>query len=95
MKKSKLFIAISILLTLLFLFSQIALGHPGRLDSKGGHYVRTPGWGYPVGSYHYHRSSSSSSGTSSGKSSTSNYQLPITVVVNETNIYCEVSPYLK
>ncbi|WP_281253630.1 hypothetical protein SPSIL_014730 [Sporomusa silvacetica DSM 10669] len=28
--------------------------HPGRTDSSGGHYVRTSGWGYPVGSYHYH-----------------------------------------
>ncbi|MFT9496301.1 peptidoglycan-binding protein [Anaerosolibacter sp.] len=30
------------------------LAHPGRTDSSGGHYVRTAGWGYPVGSYHYH-----------------------------------------
>lgn len=28
--------------------------HPGRTDSNGGHYVRTAGWGYEVGSYHYH-----------------------------------------
>lgn len=28
--------------------------HPGRTDARGGHYVRTAGWGYPVGSYHYH-----------------------------------------
>ncbi len=28
--------------------------HPGRTDRNGGHYVRTAGWGYPVGTYHYH-----------------------------------------
>jgi hypothetical protein len=28
--------------------------HPGRTDRNGGHYVRTAGWGYSVGSYHYH-----------------------------------------
>lgn len=35
----------------------LALGsfaHPGRADNLGGHYVRKSGWGYPVGSYHYH-----------------------------------------
>lgn len=38
---------------LLFLAS-IAAAHPGRTDGNGGHYVRTAGHGYPVGSYHYH-----------------------------------------
>lgn len=28
--------------------------HPGKTDEFGGHYVRTPGHGYPVGSYHIH-----------------------------------------
>lgn len=28
--------------------------HPGRTDGSGGHYVRKSGYGYPVGSYHYH-----------------------------------------
>ncbi len=31
-----------------------AFAHPGRTDRYGGHHVRTSGWGYPVGSYHYH-----------------------------------------
>jgi hypothetical protein len=31
-----------------------AYAHPGRTDAQGGHYVRTAGWGYPVGSYHCH-----------------------------------------
>jgi TonB family protein len=42
--------------TTLFLLA-IALSvsaHPGRTDGRGGHRVRTSGWGYPVGSYHYH-----------------------------------------
>lgn len=48
-----------------------AIAHPGRTDSSGGHYVRTSGWGYPVGSYHYHNggySNNDSSGDSSGYS---------------------------
>lgn len=46
--------------------STIALAHPGRTDSSGGHYVRSPGWGYPVGSYHYHNGGNSTSSSSSG-----------------------------
>lgn len=46
---------IFVLVVFLFMsLSSIALAHPGRTDSYGGHYVRTAGWGYPVGSYHYH-----------------------------------------
>lgn len=39
--------------------------HPGRTDSNGGHYVRTSGWGYPVGSYHYHNGGSDGGNTNS------------------------------
>lgn len=35
-------------------FSINVLAHSGRTDSYGGHYVRTAGKGYPVGTYHYH-----------------------------------------
>lgn len=49
--KFKTLIAI---LILLILFSATVYSHPGRTDANGGHYVRTAGWGYPVGSYHYH-----------------------------------------
>lgn len=42
-----------LILALLFLVS-VVVAHPGRTDGGGGHYVRTPGYGYPVGSYHYH-----------------------------------------
>ncbi len=34
--------------------TKIIFAHPGRTDDNGGHYVRTEGHGYPVGSYHYH-----------------------------------------
>lgn len=51
--KSKLLsIAVSTVLT--FSTCTSVGAHPGRTDSNGGHYVRTAGWGYPVGSYHYH-----------------------------------------
>ncbi len=48
------------------LVTSMSFAHPGRTDSSGGHYVRTAGWGYPVGSYHYHNGGSSSSSGSSG-----------------------------
>lgn len=31
-----------------------AFAHPGRTDSNSGHSVNTEGWGYEVGTYHYH-----------------------------------------
>lgn len=31
-----------------------AFAHPGRTDARGGHYVTAEGWGYAVGTYHYH-----------------------------------------
>lgn len=48
-----------IILFILLLTTSFCYAHPGGLDSRGGHYVRTSGWGYPVGSYHYHRKPSS------------------------------------
>lgn len=46
---------ISLLLALSMLLGAIpALAHPGRTDSLGGHNVRKAGWGYEVGTYHYH-----------------------------------------
>lgn len=45
---------ISILMVLCSLTWIIAFAHPGRTDSSGGHWVRTEGWGYEVGTYHYH-----------------------------------------
>lgn len=52
MKKTKI---ISLVLVLMIFFNVTVFAHPGRLDSDGGHYVRTAGWGYKVGTYHYHQ----------------------------------------
>lgn len=51
MKKLK---SLSLSLIIALLFSSTCFAHPGRTDSNGGHYVRTSGWGYKVGTYHYH-----------------------------------------
>lgn len=59
MKSKKIFILLMIIIMLSVI--NVALAHPGGLDANGGHYVRTPGWGYPVGSYHYHTGASQSS----------------------------------
>lgn len=56
-----------------FCINTAVYSHPGRTDSKGGHYVRTPGWGYPVGSYHYHNGSNASGSTSSSSSNATEY----------------------
>ena len=45
---------ISILIVLCSLTWIIVFAHPGRTDSNGGHWVRKEGWGYEVGTYHYH-----------------------------------------
>ena len=68
MKKSY-FIRLFIILLLCFLLALTAIAHPGKLDSNGGHYVRSPGHGYPVGSYHYHDGSSVSVSSSEAKTS--------------------------
>jgi LPXTG-motif cell wall-anchored protein len=51
----------AILSLIIILFSVQVQAHPGRTDRYGGHTVRTPGWGYPVGSYHYHNGGSDDS----------------------------------
>ncbi len=53
--KKKLTSLLLALVMLLMVFSPFALAHPGRTDSLGGHYVRKSGWGYKVGTYHYHK----------------------------------------
>lgn len=65
----KKFIALFVSFMLL-VSNTLVIAHPGRTDSSGGHYVRTGGWGYPVGSYHYHNGGYSSGGSSSGSSKT-------------------------
>ena len=44
---------------IIFLFSSLAAAHPGRTDSKGGHYCWTncDDWGRVYGQYHYHTTS--------------------------------------
>ena len=49
-------------LIFIFIFIKFLYPHPGRTDANGGHYVRTPGHGYSVGSYHYHNSGYNSMG---------------------------------
>jgi hypothetical protein len=49
----------------------IAFAHPGRTDSNGGHWVKTEGWGYEVGTYHYHDGSSAGQSSSSSSFSSS------------------------
>ena len=69
--RKKVLLAVITICVSLFLINGIVLAHPGRTDSNGGHYVRKSGWGYPVGSYHYHNGGSSSGGYSSGSSGSS------------------------
>ncbi len=47
-------------LAFIIAISVTAYAHPGRTDKNGGHNVRTPGWGYPVGTYHYHKNGDTS-----------------------------------
>lgn len=67
LKRVTLFIPV-----LLLLFSSVALAHPGRTDSKGGHTCRTncSKWGLSNGEYHYHGGSSKSSSSASTSSTT-------------------------
>lgn len=53
-------IGIFIILFGIFLYSSIALAHPGRTDSLGCHTCRTncPSWGLSYGEYHCHRAKS-------------------------------------
>ncbi|MBU3143565.1 peptidoglycan-binding protein [Clostridium sp. CF012] len=93
--KSKI---LSIMAATLIVFSTYASvgAHSGRTDSKGGHYVRTAGKGYPVGSYHYHNGGSSTikatspSNSSASSSSTSNIK-KIQQKLNDLGYSCGVA----
>jgi len=52
MKKYIFLCTITLILVILSTYSIEA--HPGRLDQNGGHRVLTEGWGFPVGTYHFH-----------------------------------------
>ncbi|OCL27579.1 hypothetical protein U472_03225 [Orenia metallireducens] len=60
--KSK-FNLILLIIVLIFTVTSNIYAHSGRTDSNGGHYVRSKGTGYPVGSYHYHNSGYSNNST--------------------------------
>lgn len=49
------------------MFNGLAIAHPGRTDSSGGHTCRTncASWGLSQGEYHYHNGGSKSSSSSS------------------------------
>lgn len=51
--KSKIPIIIICVFMVISLASSV-YAHPGRTDANGGHTVHTEGWGYEVGTYHYH-----------------------------------------
>ena len=68
--KLKIIVIIFLLVVINILNCVSSNAHSGRTDSKGGHYVRKEGTGYPLNSYHYHNggSTSSSSNKSTRKS---------------------------
>ena len=88
----RLFILFTIVLTMA-LFNPLALAHPGRTDSKGGHYNRA------TGEYHYHNGGSTSSGSSYTKPT---YippppppPQPINVYVNGNELYLDQDPVVS
>lgn len=84
MKKLKsLFLSLLIAL----LFSSTSFAHPGRTDSNGGHYVRTSGWGYKVGTYHYH------SGPYAGYTVNYSGEIPQAFKAKSTNTSSTISNY--
>ena len=50
----KIIIIVMFLINFVMIASDV-FAHGGGLDSMGGHYVRTPGPGRIVGTYHFHR----------------------------------------
>lgn len=66
----RIIIIYTFILLFTFIISEPVYSNPGSLDSNGGHYVRTAGWGYSVGSYHSHdRSSTQRNNSGSNDSS--------------------------
>lgn len=65
----KLRVALVLCMIVTMLLPNLSYAHPGRTDSKGGHYCRTncAKWGLKEGQYHHHNSGGSG-GTSSGGS---------------------------
>lgn len=84
MKKLK---SLSLSLIIALLFSSTCFAHPGRTDSNGGHYVRTSGWGYTVGTYHYH------SGPYAGYTVNYSGEIPQAFKARPTNSSSTISNY--
>ncbi|WP_097027902.1 peptidoglycan-binding protein [Clostridium peptidivorans] len=84
MKKLK---SLSLSLIIALLFSSTSFAHPGRTDSNGGHHVRTSGWGYEVGTYHYH------SGPYAGYTVNYSGEIPQAFKTKSTNISSATSNY--
>jgi hypothetical protein len=84
---------ISILMVLCSLTWIIAFAHPGRTDSSGGHWVRTEGWGYEVGTYHYHNGGYQSNHSDSYNSSSTSFISPKIEESEEENT--ELEEYKK
>lgn len=57
-KTARFTVILLVCLAFVYSLTSITYAHPGRTDKNGGHYVRTSGWGYSVGSYHYHNGGS-------------------------------------
>lgn len=88
--------AVILLVCLAFVFSltSITYAHPGRTDKNGGHYVRSSGWGYAIGSYHYHNGGSST--TKSVSSNSYSYEVfKIQERLNELGYNCGASDGFK
>ncbi len=51
----KKIIVIAMAIVTMCVMASECFAHSGGLDGWGGHYVRTPGPGRIVGSYHFHR----------------------------------------
>ncbi len=80
-KRAKFSAALLICFILIFTLMSVTYAHPGRTDKNGGHYVRTAGYGYTVGSYHYHNGGS----TTTKSISTNNYSYKVFRIQNRLN----------
>ena len=54
-REVKRLIVVVMMLVSISIMAGECFAHGGGLDRRGGHYVRTPGPGRIVGTYHFHR----------------------------------------
>ncbi len=72
------------------IMSVSAFAHPGRTDANGGHTINADGWGYAVGTYHYH----DRYGNIIPADKESGKVTAISVVVNGKKIQSDVDPVI-